>query len=82
MPSLDALVGTFEITDRVDDRIVARVTASAWSRVGSIFDVRLAPGWCLMTSRRGLYAVGLAADSDGESTRVAHLEALCIPAPR
>jgi hypothetical protein len=35
-----------------------------------------------MTSRRGLYAVGFAADSDGESTRVAHLEALCIPAPR
>jgi hypothetical protein len=82
IPSLDALVGTFEITKSVDDRIVARVTGSAWSRVGSIFDVRLEPGWCLMTSRRDLYAVGFAADSDGESTRVAHLEALCIPAPR
>jgi hypothetical protein len=82
IPSLDALVGTFEVIDRVDDRIVARVTGSAWSRVGFVFDVRLQPGWCLMTSRRGLYAVGFAADSDGESTRVAHLEALCIPAPR
>jgi len=82
IPSLDALVGTFEVIDHVDDRIVARVTGSAWSRVGFVFDVRLQPGWCLMTSRRGLYAVGFAADSDGESTRVAHLEALCIPAPR
>lgn len=40
------------------------------------------PGWCWTTSRRGLYAVGFAADSDRESTRVAHLEALCLPAPR
>jgi len=82
IPSLDAVVGTFEIIDRVDDRLVARVTASAWSRVRFLFDVRLEPGWCWMTSRRGMYAVGFAADSDGESTRVAHLEAMCIPAPR
>jgi len=82
IPSLDAAVGTFEVIDRVDDRITARVAASALSRVAFVVDVRLEPGWCWMTSRGGLYAVGFAADSDGGSTRVAHLEALCIPAPR
>jgi hypothetical protein len=82
IPSLDTAVGTFEIIDRVDDQITARVTASALSRAGFVFDVRLEPGWCLMTSRGGFYAVGFAADSVGESTRVAHLEAVCIPAPR
>jgi hypothetical protein len=44
IPSLDALAGTFDVIDRVDDRIVARVTGSAWSRWGSSLTFGLSRG--------------------------------------
>lgn len=45
------------------------------------FEVELEDGWCLMVARRGVYAIGMAAEPDGDRTRFAHVEGLLGQGP-
>lgn len=44
-------------------------------------DVELDDGWCLMTARPRIYVVGMAAEPDGEATRLAHCEGITVTGP-
>lgn len=80
LPSFDQAVGRFTITERTGTRLVAR-TRSPRLRIPFTFDVDLEPGWCWMTARSRVYAVGFAAEREGDQTRFAHLEAYTPPGP-
>jgi hypothetical protein len=80
LPSFDQAVGRFTVTERTGTRLVARAR-SPRLRIPFTFDVDLEPGWCWMTARSRIYAVGFAAERDGEQTRFAHLEAYTPPGP-
>lgn len=61
----------------------ARVTVSRWTGPLVLpFEVDLADGWCWMVARPQLYVVGMAAEPDGDGTRLGHLEGIPAPVPR
>ncbi|MEO5901447.1 MAG: hypothetical protein ABIR68_15160 [Ilumatobacteraceae bacterium] len=80
LPTFDQAVASFTVSERTGTRLVARAR-SPRLRIPVTFDVDLEPGWCWMTARSRIYAVGFAAERDGQETRFAHLEAYTPPGP-
>jgi hypothetical protein len=79
VPQFDSDVAALDVRRRDDDRLRVVARAPWWlgrARVG--FDVELRAGWCWMVARNGLYVVGMAAEPDGDRTRVAHLEGFTV----
>lgn len=87
VPFFDEDVRRLHIVQRSGDpergerfRFASRQTGRAlW--IPARIDVTLSPGWCWMVSRPQAYVVGMAAEPDGERTRLAHLEGLAIAGP-
>lgn len=71
LPHLVPLLREFRVPPGDADRKRALAVGPLGCR--SAFDVRLAPGWCLMQSR--LVVGGMAAEPEGEGTRFAMLGA-------
>lgn len=79
VPLFDSDVDALEVRSRDGDRLRVVARAPWWlgrSRIG--FDVELRTGWCWMVARNGLYVVGMAAEADGQRTRIAHLEGITV----
>lgn len=74
-PAFDSDVSSLTIRRRDGDRLRIVARGPWWLLKGPLgFDVDLRPGWCWMVSRPRLYVVGMAAEPDGDRTRLGHLE--------
>lgn len=84
VPQYDGQVTGLRVVERSADgtRLHVRATSRWNGRRGLPFDVDLTEGWCWMVARPQVYVVGMAAEPDGDSTRMAHLEGIPLPAPR
>jgi hypothetical protein len=89
VPIYDGQVTRLDVVDRapapdgVGERLRARVRVSKWTGpLTQRFDIDLAPGWCWMVADPQLYLVGMAAEPDGNGTRLGHLEGVPLPTSR
>jgi hypothetical protein len=88
VPAADVDVARLRIVRRSGDpgrherlRIASRQSARVlW--LPAVLDAEVSPGWCLMVSRPQVYVVGMAAEPDGDRTRLAFMEAVAPAGPR